>query len=223
LVRIGGTFEDYLKKFPGKKRRYLMWEIRQLESHFAGRLQLVRITEPGEVDSFIQAAQQVAAQSWQAMHLEADKKKLLRNAEAGWLRCYLLVGGEQPLAYFVGRQSDGICIADDSAYDARLASFSPGKILWLKVIEELHALGTVSWLDFGSADIGYKQFWAHESYPESSILLMKSSMRNAVAFWPMMAVQWPTAVGRKLSVAMGSSGFYDRSLHRVSKLFRRKR
>jgi hypothetical protein len=60
-------------------------------------------------------------------------------------------------------------------------------------------------------------------YAESSIYLIKPGLRNALAFWPMMAIQLPVIAGRKLSAALGWRPLYDRSLHRLSKVFRRKR
>lgn len=224
LVRISGTSEDYLKKHSGNTRKCIRRDVRKLEQHFAGCLRLSKITEGTQVDDYVRAAHQVAEESWQRGSFNAARSARLRYfAEQGWLRGYLLTGNGQPLAYVLGRQADGCFYADDSAFDLRLENLSPGKVLWLKVIEDLHAQGDVKWLDFGSGDIGYKQFWAHESYPESSVLLIKPSVRNALAFWPMMAIQWPVTAGRRLAGTWGKSALYDRSLHRVSKMFRRKR
>lgn len=223
LVRIGGTFDGYLKKFSGKKRRYLMWEVRQLENRFGGSLRLSRISEPVDVEAFIRAAQQISAQSWQGGDHTPGQRSAVRYAERGWLGGYLLAGGDQPLAYLIGRQSDGVYIADEAAFDKRLADFSPGKILWLKVIEDLHQQGSVKWLNLGSNDVGYKQFWAHENYPESSIYLIKPSLRNALAFWPMMATRWPVVACGRLSAALGWSSRYNRLMHLVVKLFKRKK
>lgn len=224
LVRIEGTIENYLKKFSSKTRQNFKREHRLLAEHFCGQLQVSRISDRRQLGPFIQAAQQISAQSWQnKQHAPDHQTVLAASAEQGWLRSYLLTGNGQPLAYVIGRQSDGVFCADDSAFDTRLGSLSPGKVLWLKVIEDLHAQGGVRWMDFGSGNVGYKEFWAHESYPESSVLLIKPNFRNALAFWPMMAIQWPVTAGRKLAWVFGRSELYDRSLHWVSKMFRRKR
>jgi CelD/BcsL family acetyltransferase involved in cellulose biosynthesis len=188
-----------------------------------GNLCLLRISEPAEVAAFIQAAQQISARSWQGEKLDTSKSERLSYcAKQGWLRSYMLTGNGQPVAHFIGRQSDGVLYADDTAFDSRIAELSPGKILWLKVIEDLHAGGDFRWLDFGSGDIGYKQFWANESYPESTVLLIKPSFRNALAFWPMMAAGWPVAAARKLAAKFGRRAGFDRRLHQLAKSFRRK-
>jgi hypothetical protein len=128
LIRIGGTFEDYLTKFPGKKRRYLMWEVRQLENHFFRQLRLTRISGSGEVGPFVKAAQKISEQSWQGTNHTVDQtSKLVDYANNGWLQCYLLLGAEQPLAYLMGRQSNGVYIADESAFDNTLANFFTGE------------------------------------------------------------------------------------------------
>lgn len=224
LVRICATFDDYLQKFSGKKRRYLRWEIRQLENRFGGCLSLTCASEPAAVFPFIEAAEAVSTVSWQGKPFtRGQKHNLAHHATHGWLRCYLLSGSGQPLAYVIGRLSDGVFLADEAAFDARHASFSPGKVLWYKVIQDLHKQGGVSWLDFGSNDIGYKQFWAQERSTESSMYLIKRELRNALAFWPMIAVRWPVLAGRRLFEALGSHSLYDRSLHRLAKALKRKR
>ncbi len=224
LVRINGCYRNYLKKFSGSSRRYLMRDARQVEERFGGQLRLLQFSRPEEVSDFVRLGRLISAQSWQDDCLAVGHEaKLKRFAEAGLLRCYILLGGEQPLAYQIGRLSNGVYLAEAAAFDLRFANLSPGKILLMRMLEDLHALGNVRWLDLGSGDFAYKQFWAHESYPEASVLLIKRSLRNAVAFWPMMAAQWPVVVGRRLAGILGRSALYNRLLHRVSKMFRRKR
>jgi hypothetical protein len=171
----------------------------------------------------LRAASEVSAHSWQGKKLDPNlATKLVALADHGSLCCYVLLGEDQPLAFFIGRQSDGVCTADMAGFDARLDSLSPGKVMWNKVIQDLHDHADLDWLDLGTGDIAYKQFWGHEFYAESSIYLIKPSLRNAIAFWPVMAAMWPVNIGRRLFEAFNLRSAYDRTLHRLSKAFKRR-
>jgi CelD/BcsL family acetyltransferase involved in cellulose biosynthesis len=224
LLRIEGRLDDYLKKFSGNTRKCLRRDVRKLENHFHGLVRLCITTAPAQIDAFVENAQKVASKSWQRANVTAEMvARLKQQAGLGWLRCYLLMGDHQPLAYLIGRQADGVYTADESAFDMRVAPFSPGKVLWLKVIEDLHSQGGVRWLDFCANDIGYKQFWATEHCLESSYYLIKRNPRNALAFWPMMALRWPMMISTKLSCSLGLSSEYNRLLLRLLKATKRMR
>ena len=132
------------------------------------------------------------------------------------------MGGEQPLAFLIGRKADRVFVSDLTGFDTRFEGFSPGKVMWNKVIQDLHEHGGFRWIDFGTGDIGYKQFWGHEFYRESSVYLIKLGLRTAAAFWPIMAVMWPVNVGRSLCEALSLGSAFDRTLHRLTKALKRR-
>jgi hypothetical protein len=189
LVRIQGGFDAYLEKFDGRRRRKLHHEIRRLEQQCAGALRVSVITTVAELDAFVKAAKLISSVSWQGtvlgllIHPEsAQRLLLLRLAERGWLRCYLLSGGEQPIAFVIGRQAQGVFYYDQVAYDGAWSEWSPGKVLLLKILEDLHGSGRFDWLDFRHGDAEYKKQFSTESYDEGGLLLVRSNLRNLLPF-----------------------------------------
>jgi hypothetical protein len=218
LVPIIGNLGEYLSRHSSKTRWTLRKKARILTEHLGGQMRIQVVCDPPQVGSFVRSAQQVAARSWQAAPFSTARADQLHNlALQGWLRCYLLSAAERPLAYVIGRQSDGVYAFDEAAFDKDLASCSPGNILCSKLIEDLHAQENVRWLDFGPGDIAYKEFWSQEYYMESSLYLIKPGWHNAFAFWPMMAVRWPFSFARVFMGWLGREAQLARLAHRFTK------
>ena len=190
LVRIQGGFKVYLEKFNGRRRQKLHHEIRKLEQQCAGDLRLSVITTVAELDAFVKAARLVSSASWQGTILgqliqpeSMQRNLLLRLAERGWLRCYLLQSGDQPIAFVIGRQAQGVFYYDQVAHDAAWNAWSPGKVLLLKILDDLHEAGHFEWLDFRHGDAEYKKHFSTHSYDEAGLLLVRATLRNLIPFF----------------------------------------
>jgi hypothetical protein len=190
LVRIQGGFKVYLEKFSSRRRQKLHHEIRKLEQHCAGNLRLSVITTVAELDAFVNAARLVSVASWQGTVLgqliqpeSVQRNLLLRLAERGWLRCYLLQSGDQPIAFVIGRQAQGVFYYDQVAHDAAWNVWSPGKVLLLKILDDLHGAGHFEWLDFRHGDAEYKRHYSTHCYDEAGLLLVRATLRNVFPFF----------------------------------------
>lgn len=199
LIQIQGSFEDYLNKFSGRQRRKFRHELKKMEDACGHELRVSIITTPAQVASFIAAAKSISSSSWQGKILNLliepnsrQYEELAGLAERGWLRCYLLSGGEQPLAFVIGRQAQGVFYYDQIAYDTQWNQWSPGKLLLLKIIEDLHGVGTFQWLDFRHGDAEYKRHFSNQGYAEAGILLVKASLRQALPFFLFRVLTWWT-------------------------------
>lgn len=54
LIRMTGSFDDYLRNFSSKDRNNYSRRIRKLRQQ--GEVELIRITEEPQIDSFVEAA-----------------------------------------------------------------------------------------------------------------------------------------------------------------------
>lgn len=197
LVRLAATFEDYLSKFSYDTRRKLKQEARKLEKACQEQLCLHRITQRAHLPTFLQAVERLSALSWQGTRLgkvihasEEEMERLGGWADRGWLRGYLLTNGDQPLSFLIGRQADGTYYADHTGYDPEWARLAPGKVLWYRMLEDLHRVDRPEWMDFRRGNKAYKQFFANHSYNEGSAYLMRKTAYAG------LAVGFPAAFSR---------------------------
>jgi hypothetical protein len=184
LLRITGSFEDYLGTLGGKSRHTLRKNVRKLEA-LGNPLRLERVDRPEQVPGFLRTALEVSKNSWQHRVLGqrvSDSEKATRSmmdlAERGLLRAYLLYSGEEACAFSVAYQHRGIVNAQETGYHQEFAPYSPGKVLLYLIVQDLHADKEVTLLNFGMGDAEYKRWFADTERAESSWLLMRSSVRN---------------------------------------------
>lgn len=218
LVRIAPTFEEYLKKFDGKRRYKLRREVGVLEEKTEDTLTLTCITTQEAIPHFLAQVEQVMLHSWQGKKdLVGVEKNLRQLAERGWMRCYLLSACDQPLAFLIGWQGDGIFYADKTGYDQRWAKYCPGKVMWYKILADLHAAGNFRWMDFGPTDIEYKQFWATDSYRETSVYLIRPRLYTALAFIVPVFSRGVLTTITRIMEHFGLRARFTRFLHRLAK------
>lgn len=180
MIRLAPTFDEYLQKqFSKETRRKLKQEVRRLDREGEENTRLLCITQEAELDSFLEQVERVSLQSWQA-HRQgyvvraAERRAWLSElAVRGWLRCYLLVRGDAPLAFLIGYQSDGAYSTHTTGYDYRLSKRAPGKVMWYRVLEDLHTQKDLQWMDFGPGDWEYKVFLSTDYYLESRTHLIR--------------------------------------------------
>ena len=117
--------------------------------------------------------------SWQAQLLGHDFRldSVRGTAERGWLRGFLLLAGEMPLAFTLYYAGMDTMVSAVLAYDRRYARFSPGAILFQHTLAHLYATDAPRFLDFGEGDADYKQQWANDVIKVSAVLLVRRTPR----------------------------------------------
>jgi Acetyltransferase (GNAT) domain len=149
MIRLGTTFEEYLaQQFSKETSRKLRQEGRQLEKACGKPLVFQAVTERAEIPAYLTKVERLSASSWQGKHLgsvvrntETEREHLGALANQGWLLCYLLSAGDDPLAFLIGYHADGIYYADRTGYDLRWARRGPGKAIWYKTLDTYIAEG----------------------------------------------------------------------------------
>lgn len=176
-IRMTGSFEEYMKKFTNKSRKNLSYRSRKLRE--IGAVELVKVAEEAQVDSFVQAASAIARKTYQFRVLnigildpERLKKWLKWAARQGWLRSYLLTCGGIPVAFQIAYQHNEKFLGVQVGYDPALSDLGVGITQQLLAVEDLFTHDTPAICDYGSyAD--YKQFLGNDAYPDALVWLFR--------------------------------------------------
>jgi hypothetical protein len=179
LIRLNGSFSDYMKRFSPKTRKNRLREIKILRE--LGDVKLIRVTEASEIDSFLEAAYGISRKTRQfkrfgwsiaARDPRLVKNELLRLAQHGSLRSYLLTCSKVPCSFILGQQSDSwfhpVAVGVDPAWEG----YSVGTVLLLLVLEDLFKENSPDFYDLGTS-AKYKEYFATDSYLEASVWLFR--------------------------------------------------
>jgi CelD/BcsL family acetyltransferase involved in cellulose biosynthesis len=186
VLRLDGDHDHYMDTtFSAKERYNLRREVKTLRKHGAGRLSLICVEDRDGVDAFLSRATQVYQKTWQFRSLGARPHSLNSTdlnafVEAGVLRSYLLVCGDEPCAYALGIQVEDIFFFMQTGYDESFAAqkLSPGKAMISLLIEDLYRRNKPTCLDFGTGDSFYKQFFGVVTVPFADVLLMRDRLAH---------------------------------------------
>jgi GNAT acetyltransferase-like protein len=179
LIRLSGSFSDYLKRFSPKTRKNRLREIKLLRAR--GELKLIRVTEVSEIDAFLKAAYNISEKTHQfkrfgwsvaARDPRLVKNELVRLARHGWLRSYLLTCGKQPCAFILGEQSDAKFRPVAAGVDPAWRNHSVGTVLLLLTLEDLFTDKSPEFYDLGTS-AKQKEYLATDSYLEASVWLFR--------------------------------------------------
>jgi hypothetical protein len=180
VVDLPATMDEYLARFSTKTRNTWKRKTKKLESD-CGSLS-VRVYEAAEeVSDLLGAVEPVSKQTYHyhllGQNLSPGNSRLAANlgrwARRGWLRGYVLFGGERPIAYVIGSLARRRFSYDMPGYLPALAASSPGMALLLRIIEDLIRTDAADLLDFGGGHADYKKLLATRSFAETSALLVR--------------------------------------------------
>jgi len=176
FIRLEGSFDNYMKKFTAKTRKNRFREIRLLQE--CGNVQLQRVTQASEIDGYLEAAIEISKRTWQfdrgwgLRDPEIVASKLQFLAQRGWLRSYLLKCGDTPCAFMLGHQYGSRFYTGFAGADYRWKDRSVGSVILLLVLQDLFKENTPQFYDFGNY-AKWQEYYATESYPESSAWLFR--------------------------------------------------
>jgi hypothetical protein len=170
LIRLEGTFENYMNKFTAKTRKNRFREIRLLEKY--GSLQLTGVTRASEIEDFLKVAFEISKRTWQfdrgwgLRDPEMVRSKMQFLAQHGCLRSYVLKCGDTPCAFILGHQYGSRFYTEFAGADYQWRNQSVGSVILLLVLQDLFQENTPEFYDFGSY-AAWQEYYATESYPES--------------------------------------------------------
>jgi hypothetical protein len=178
ILRLEGTFDEYMDKFSAKHRKNLKRTLRLFEEQAPGEVRSERITAPEDVESFVNEAVAISRKTyqWNLLGLglrspELLKDRLLFMARQGWLRAYLLTVKNTACAFVIGFQYGGRYYLDDMAYDPAWKDYSAGKVLQLYILRDLFEYHIPQIYDMGEYG-PHKEEFGNDNYLQGSLFLL---------------------------------------------------
>ena len=174
LLRLEGSFENYMSKFSAKHRKNINREIKRVKAGALGELRFVRYELPEEVPAFLDQAVELSKKTyqWIVFHRGLDDPNLLRHrlpllAKHGWLRSYLLFCGGRACAFLLGYQCRGKFLFFEIGFDPAFASYSIGTVMQFLAVEDLFRYNRPEIMDLGS----FGRFIPYKEVPSDGTLL----------------------------------------------------
>jgi CelD/BcsL family acetyltransferase involved in cellulose biosynthesis len=167
-------YEATVSHLSGRHRSDLRREDRRLCQHFNNEVNLRVFTQVEDLEACVRAAASVAQRTYQAGLGVAFSDSalwrgiLLCEARQGRMRCYVLECQGQPIAFQIGAAYGSIYCPDTIGYLAEFQHLSPGRVLHLRVIQDLCAAGFEEY-DHGFGDAAYKRIFGTCSWEEASL------------------------------------------------------
>jgi CelD/BcsL family acetyltransferase involved in cellulose biosynthesis len=184
-IDLPATMDDYLRKFSRKTRYNLKRTVDMLEHSCR------RFTSSDDVATFLEKAHRVSQVSWQskARGLRVNNTPALRAyferfAALGAFRSYVLEQNDRPLAFAFGFQWKGCYTYEEVGFDPEYQKYSPGKVLFFRLLEDLIANDPPSVLDFGYGDSDYKQLFGTRQTRSGPVILARRDLR------PLTGLHW---------------------------------
>jgi hypothetical protein len=187
LIHFKGSFDEYFAGLSRSTRYNIRRSRSRLVSDFGEEPKLIRVTKPDQVDDFLRRSEQVSRKTYQWRLLgaglrnnEETRASLRYAAELGWLRSFLFVLKENPIAFIQGYQFAGTLQGTHHGYDHDLARYSIGIQLWIAALKDMFDEATPEWFDFGNGDAHYKESLSNVSTDGLLLYLWPSTLKNRV-------------------------------------------
>jgi CelD/BcsL family acetyltransferase involved in cellulose biosynthesis len=186
-LELPATLDDYLAQLSAKRRKGLRYTKRRLEAK--GAVTVERVTRQEELPRFFRMVESVSTRTWQARRLgqvfsttSPQAERLERSAQRGWLRSYLLLCGDAPIAFALGLQADAVFRYEVVGFDPAWSEYSPGNVLLHGIVEDLIAFDRPKVLDFGHGEAEYKQQFGNRTHPEANVYLVRRKRAATLAY-----------------------------------------
>lgn len=168
VIDLPRTFDEYLAKFDSKARYNLRRTARKFEEALGGEFAV--ISAPDQVEAFLVEADRLSRQTYQwqlgerFVNNDSTRSQLLRSAELGELRSYLLYANGQACAYIRGVLRSGVFAYLATGYDVKYTNWSPGSVALMKAVADLIEQADCEIFNFGMGDWPYKSRFGTRSY-----------------------------------------------------------
>jgi GNAT acetyltransferase-like protein len=183
VIDLPSSYATYFQGLPRKTRENIRRHSRKSGTRF-GRCEVRKFTAPEQISEMVQLIEPISTKTYHyhllGQDLTASNKQLIRNlkiyAQEGWLRGYLLLGDNRPIAYVIGYLVNGCFQSEFTGYDPEFAHAAPGILIQLQVVEDLISTGTADLLDYGAGGASYKRELGNRLYEEGSLLACRRTL-----------------------------------------------
>ncbi len=183
VMSLPDSMEDFYKSLSKANRKSTRRAVRSLEKAYPGRVEYVCLSREDDLPEIFSALKDISSKTYQyAMGVgfvdsPIERERLQDAARQGWLNVHLLRIEGRPVAFELALQYEGTYFLYASGYDPDLRHLSPGKVLFVRLIEDLCKRRPVQRLDFGFGDAEYKRVYCNSHRDEASVNLFAARMK----------------------------------------------
>lgn len=183
VIDLPSSYPEYLQQLSRKTRYNTRRHERELGSRL-GHWEVRKFAAPQQILELVRLVEAIATKTFHyhllGQDLTASNEQLIRNltrySQQGWLRGYVLVGNDRPVAYVIGYLVNRCYQAELIGYDPEFAPASPGTLLLIRIVEDLINTGTATVYDFGAGNASYKREFGNRSYEEGQLLVCRRTL-----------------------------------------------
>jgi CelD/BcsL family acetyltransferase involved in cellulose biosynthesis len=187
-MTLPGSMDAFYQSCSKKHRANLRRYVRKIEEQYGPRAVITRYRGEADVDSFVAAASQVSAKTYQhglGCGLENDERTrdLIRNtAQKGWWRGHVMFLDGQPCAFQLGAIYRGSYFLEQIGFDPKWKDLNVGTVLFLAALEDLcQDNGGAKTIDFGFGEADYKKYYGDKCWTDASFYLFAPRLRPLLA------------------------------------------
>ena len=178
FVRLGDSYEAYLKKRSSKFRNHLKRTEKKMTAK--GRLAFTKLRSPETVASAYDTLLDIETRSWKHPHgtaitsVQKQRRFYQMLCESthkrAWLHLSFLTLADQPIAYNLGLVTNSRYAYLKTSYDEQLRPLSPSTILRARLIEDLISQ-KVDVLDFPAEPYEWERQWTDDVQWHTTLLV----------------------------------------------------
>jgi hypothetical protein len=192
LPALSKSVRDNLKRYS-----------RRLERDYGDRLLVRRFDAPEDFEQVVANLETVAATTYQrglgaGFTAEHDGPLTKIALEGGWFRAWVLYLDGAPCAFEIGHLCGDSLIISAKGFDPAHANLHVGKVLQLKMLQDLCDDPAVAVLDFGFGDAEYKQKLATRTWEDTDVLVFGRTPRAVYAAAGRTAVLGADRLARRI-------------------------
>jgi CelD/BcsL family acetyltransferase involved in cellulose biosynthesis len=213
-IRFPENPENYWQKFSSKSRSEFRRRARRFEHTFE------RVTRAEDVPAFLDACRAICERSWKMRHMglriTADAREqtmFSQIAERGGFRGCLLSQGEVPVAFNIVVKSGRRLTWQETGFDDRFASDSPGQILFWLMLHDLITQDRPLSLDLGFGDGRHKQLFGNHRTVTAPLVVCRNDPATVLAVTCRDLQRWIGRQGRQALHHSGLHRFVRRRIH----------
>lgn len=170
------SFEESFGSLAKHTQRELRRKVNRISR--LGKIRLSRILGREHVDRHLEKFFEIYARTWKGAepHPEFYFRMCREFEQGGQLRFYVLTLNDKPVAYLISILSGDTIYGIKTTYDPSFSAYSPGVVLFYKVIEDLFAIAQIREFDFGRGDEQFKREWTSLIHHQVRLYLYPSSV-----------------------------------------------
>lgn len=207
---LTGGFEAYAAGLSGNTRSGLKRKAKRVMAASGGVLVVRRYRTPDELSEFHAVARGISQRTYQERLLggglpedAAFVQCMYGLAAAGSVRAWLLYVGGEPVAYLYCPIEAGTVRYDHVGHDPEYNDLSPGGVLMLEAMRDLHAEPGLLRFDFTEGDGQHKRSFATDGVECVDLLLLRPTLTNRASVAALHAFDRGAAYGKRAVARFG--------------------